>query len=492
MDGRHEWRPGRLAGAVWLVAAGFVALELAVSARYGFHRDELYFVIAGRHPAMGYVDQPPFAPLLTRVATLALGTGPSAIRVFPAVAGAAVVVTAGYTASLLGGLRRAQVLAALAMACAPVTLAASHLANTTVYDLLAWSLAVACSVAAVHCGRPRAWLGAGIAIGLGLENKDLILLLVASLAIGVLAAGRASAFADGWLWAGAVIALALWAPNLIWQATHHWPEHAMSVALHREHSTGSDYLTVVPAQLVYLGPAAVPLAVIGIRRLIRDRALHFLAIALGLVVAFVLVYIPGRPYYTDGMLALAFAAGSVAIEQRPAPNRMRPWLLAPPIGLLVGLVLILPVLPQAALAHIKGIHKLNYDLTETIGWPQLTQTVIRIYDQLPARQRTGTAIYTANYGEASALILYGSRQLPPVLSAHNNYWLWGPGHAPDKTVIVIGSADPLRANFASCRLVGVIHSPHDVDNDENGVTISICTTPAGPWQQFWPTLKHYD
>ena len=166
--------------------------------------------------------------------------------------------------------------------------------------------------------------------------------------------------------------------------------------------------------------------------------------------------------------------------------------MAPPIGLLLGLVLILPVLPQAALAHIKGIHKLNYDLTETIGWPQLAQAVIGVYDQLPPTERTGASIYTGNYGEASALIVYGGRQLPPVLSAHNTYWLWGPGRAPDETVIVIGSTYPILDHFADCRQVSTFHSPHNVDNDENGVAISICTGPKGPWALFWPSLKHYD
>ena len=52
---------------VWVIAAVFVAVELAVSGRYGFLQDELYFIEAGRHLAFGYVDQPPLAPLLTRV-----------------------------------------------------------------------------------------------------------------------------------------------------------------------------------------------------------------------------------------------------------------------------------------------------------------------------------------------------------------------------------------------------------------------------------------
>ena len=49
----------------WLIAAVFVAVELAVSGRYGFMQDELYFIEAGRHLAFGYVDQPPLMPLLT-------------------------------------------------------------------------------------------------------------------------------------------------------------------------------------------------------------------------------------------------------------------------------------------------------------------------------------------------------------------------------------------------------------------------------------------
>jgi hypothetical protein len=478
---------------VWLVAAGFVAVELAVSARYGFHRDELYFVVAGRHPALGYVDQPPLAPMLTRLSTFFLGTSPTAIRTIPALAGGAVVVTAGVTARLLGGGRSAQLLAALAMACAPVTLAAAHLANTTVYDLLAWSIAIAFTIAAVEHGKSRAWIGTGLAVGLGLENKDLLLLLVVALTAGLVVTGRGRVLADRWLWIAAVIAMGLWAPNLIWQATHHWPERAMSAALHQEHTAGSDYVTVVPAQFVYLGLAAAPLAVIGIGRLLRDQAHRYLIVAFGIVVVFVVTYIPGRPYYTDGLLGVVFAAGAVDVEGKARRGvSLRRWMLAPPLGLLATVVLILPVLPQAALVHIKGIHKLNYDLTETIGWPQLTDAVVQVYDHLPAAQKPDASIYTANYGEAGALIVYGDRRLPPVLSGHNTFWLWGPGHAPDATVITVGAADELGPHFTTCRQALTFQSPHRVDNDENGVPISVCTGPSGPWSQFWAGLKHYN
>jgi hypothetical protein len=479
---------------VWYAAAVFVVVELAVSARYGFHRDELYFVVAGRHLAAGYVDQPPLAPLLTRVATALFGTSPSAVRLFPALAGGAVVLVTGATARVLGARGTAQTLAAAAMGCAPVTLAAAHLTNTTVYDLLAWASAVYFALLATRGGRPKAWLGAGVAIGLGLENKDLLLLLVVALAAGLAVAGPRRVLGDRWLWAGAGIALLLWLPNLYWQATHSWPELAMSRALRKQHSTGSDYASVLPAQFVYLGVVAVPLAVLGSRRLVRERPLRFLAVAALLVLAFVVVDIPGRPYYTDGLLPLVFAAGAVAVQERASSDlAVRRWLFAPVIGAVLSVVLVLPVLPETALSHVGGIHKLNYDLTETMGWPELAHQVAVVFARLPPGQRRQAAIFTANYGEASALVLYGRRYgLPPVISGHNTYWLWGPGRAPDGAVIGVGSTADLRPHFGSCRTDALVRSPHNVVNDEKGVSIATCTHPVAPWPAFWARLKHYD
>ena len=86
-------RSDRVPVLVWVIAAVFVAVELAVSGRYGFQQDELYFIVAGHHLALGYVDQPPLAPLLTRITDI-LGVSPTAIRIIPALAGGAVVIMA--------------------------------------------------------------------------------------------------------------------------------------------------------------------------------------------------------------------------------------------------------------------------------------------------------------------------------------------------------------------------------------------------------------
>ena len=139
------------------------------------------------------------------------------------------------------------------------------------------------------------------------------------------------------------------------------------------------------------------------------------------------------------------------------------------------------------------MHKLNYDQGETIGWPQLTATVSRVYHSLPAAAWPVTSIFTANYGEAGALALYGpAAGLPPPLSSHNTYWLWGPARQPDQTVIAVGTGQALLRYFHSCTPAATFHSPHNVNNDENGVVISTCSGPRAPWPVLWPQLRHYD
>jgi hypothetical protein len=475
------------------VAVVLVAVELAVSARYGFHRDELYFIAAGHHPAFGYVDQPPFAPLLTRLDTALFGTSPTAVRVVPALAGGAVVVGAGLTVRVLGGGRYAQLLAAIAMACTPIVLGSAHLAGTTVFDLVAWTFTIWFVLLAVVRRRPRCWLAAGAVAGIGLENKDLVLLLGVALVVGLLATSSRVVLTSRWPWLGALVALVLWAPNLVWELVHHSPGLAMARSLRIEHSGSGDYVGFVPAQVILVGILAFPVVVFGVRFLARHRELHFVLVTTALVVAYVFAVIPGRPYYTAGMLPVLFAAGGCHLEHRSVSRvRRRLWCAAPVVGAVLTVAFFLPVLPLSTFARLTFLHTTSYDLGETVGWPQLAGQVGAVYDRLPASDRSQASIFTANYGEAGALTVYGKRyDLPAPLSGQNSYWLWGPGTAPDRVVVAVGSVQQLRPYFAGCRYDSTVHSPDGVDNDENGTGIWTCTGPHGPWSSFWSGLRRY-
>jgi len=236
---------------------------------------------------------------------------------------------------------------------------------------------------------------------------------------------------------------------------------------------------------------SVPIMIAGVLHLARAPELRFLVVAFALVLAFVFIDIPGRAYYPAGFYPLIFAAGAVSIEAR-ARARRRVYLLAPVIGALASLVLVLPLLPLATMAKLRFLHKLAYDQGETVGWPQLTRTVAEVYRALPPAQRRGTSIFTGNYGEAGAIAFYGpAYDLPQPLSGHNSYSVWGPGRQSDTTVIAFDAIGQLSRHFKRCRYDTTFHSPFNVNNDENGSQIWTCTDPSGPWSSFWPALQNY-
>ena len=491
-------RDDRVPRIVWLIAAVFSALELAVSGLYGFQQDELYFLVASHHLAFGYVDQPPLAVLLARTTDI-FGTNPTAIRILPALAGGAIVVIAARLAALYGAGRVGRILAALGTACAPVLMGALHTGNTTPYDLLAWAVVLLCVSTALLRDRPRWWLGAGAAAGVGLQDEYLITTLLGALVIGLLVTSAyRRVFATPWPWLGGLIALAIWAPNLIWQFANGWPQATMASALHQQNTSTADYLAGLPEQLLYTGVLGVPLVIAGFVRLYRDRQLRFLAVAATLVVLYVLAWVPGKIYYSDGMLPVLIAAGSVSAEGWLARDRgdrrlrSRHGLVAAGV-VLTGLVVVPQALPAVPIA---AVHTLPPDknVNDSIGWQQLVAEVAAQDAALTKEGHAPTSVYTGAYAEAGALLLYGGPDhLPPIVSAHNSFYTWGPpAGASDQTVIVVDALGQLAPYFESCRQLAVFNPPDQVQSDWNNTPIGVCTGPTASWQTLWPHLKHYD
>src|SRR5437764_10811392 len=87
--------------AVFSIAA--LLVHLLTNGRYGYFRDELYYIACGRHLDLGYVDQPPLSILLLRLSEFLLGQSLFAIRLLPALAGAATVALSGLISRELAG-----------------------------------------------------------------------------------------------------------------------------------------------------------------------------------------------------------------------------------------------------------------------------------------------------------------------------------------------------------------------------------------------------
>jgi 4-amino-4-deoxy-L-arabinose transferase-like glycosyltransferase len=306
-------RPPLARGPVLAPAAAALGLLLAVSGRYGYDRDELYFLQAGRHLAWGYPDQPPAVPLLARGMSLIAAGSVVVLRVPSLLAAAGIVVLTGVIARELGGGRAEQGLAASCAAVSAVLLATCHLLSTSAFDLLAWTALCALLVRPLLGGDPRLWVAAGGVAGVGLLANPLVATLGIGVLAGVVLAGPREVLRDRWLWAGAVLAGLIASPYLAWQAGHSWPQLAMSRAIAAGSSgTSTPRALFLPFQLVLVSPVLVPVWVAGLRRLFRDPALRRLR-CLGWaypVLAALFVITGGKPYYLAGLYPLLLAAGA--------------------------------------------------------------------------------------------------------------------------------------------------------------------------------------
>lgn len=189
--------------SVLLIGGAVTALLVAFASGYGYHRDELYFLAAGRRLDWAYVDQGPLTPLIARAMSELSGGSLTVLRLPSAVAAGATVVLTGLLARELGGSRQGQAVAAACAGVGVIVLFNGHLLSTSTFDLLAWAAVTWLAVRAVRTGDGRLWPTAGLVLGIGLLNKPLPAFLAAGLLAGVLPAGPRRLLRDRHVWRGA-------------------------------------------------------------------------------------------------------------------------------------------------------------------------------------------------------------------------------------------------------------------------------------------------
>jgi 4-amino-4-deoxy-L-arabinose transferase-like glycosyltransferase len=479
---------------VVLLAAGVTALLVAFASGYGYHRDELYFVAAGRHLDWAYADQGPFTPLVARAMSEIAPNSLTVLRLPSALAAGAVVLLTGLLARELGASRRAQLLAAACSAVAVIVLFTGHLLSTSTFDLLAWTAVTWLVVRAVLTGDDRLWPVAGVVLGLGLLNKPLPAFLALGLLAGVAVAGPRRLLRNPYVWSGAAIALALWSPWLVWQADHGWPQIDVSRSIASGESASSEpWWAIIPFQALLVSPILAPVWIAGLWGLFRNPALRdvrFLAWA-WVVLAVVFMATGGKPYYLAGLLPVLLAAGAMAVDgwlERGQPLVRKAALGAALVASgAIGLIISLPVLPAGSAGPVIDV---NEDVGETIGWPDFARTVARVQRGLPNTERA--VILTRNYGEAGAIDRYGSALgLPRAYSGHNAYGYWGPPPDGSAPVIAVGlHPGEVSAHLHGCRVAARIDNRAGIENDEQGNPVLVCRGPRRRWSREWPALRH--
>ena len=474
--------------ALLLLAGAKVGVTMAVADRYGWHRDELYYLASSRHLALGYVDYPPVTPLLARIDQAIVPGSLPGLRLLTILAGAAVIVIAALIARELGGNPFAQALAGLAVLISPMFVGANILFQTVSFDQLVWAVACLLFVRLLRGADRREWLLLGVVFGIGLETKYTVVGLGVAILVGLLATAERRRLATPWPWIGFGIAILLLLPNIAWQVGHQWDSVAYTLQ-HRGATDGPVAYWV--QQLLLAGPQLLPIVAMGVVWLWRNT--RFRAAAVTIIAVELLFFLAGgKAYYPAPIYPLAYAAGSIWLVEAVR----RRWLRRVAVAVAVAITLVLlpiglPVLPAQAMAD-SGIWKARKDFADMYGWPDLVQQVTSVYQQLPSVDRGSVMILASNYGEAGALDLFGHR-LPPVVSPHLTYYYWAPARMAPSTIIVIGyQKDYLSTLFGDIQQVATITNSYGLRNEEFGKPIWVCRNLLVRLDQAWPRLKALD
>ncbi len=485
-----------------LLALARLLVHTLTNGQYGFHRDELATLDDARYLAWGYVAYPPVTPFIARVARELFGASQVGVRFFSALAQSIAMLLAGLMAHELGGSRRAQVVTALAVAIAPLSLIQGALFQYVSFDYMWWVVVAYLTIRLLKSEDPRWWLGIGAVIGLGMLTKYTMAFLVVGIVAGVALTQARRYLASPWLWVGVALALLIVLPNLIWQAQHNFIALEYLSTIHaRDIQIGRTQGYLIEQLIVCANLFSIPFWVAGLYFYFfapagaRYRMLGWMY----LIPFVVLLVLQGRSYYLAGAYPMLIAAGVVAWERWLArlPARIArlavgaTWGALALGGVLFGLVM-LPIAPiNSGLWRLASQAHDNF--VDEIGWSELVETVAGIYAGLPAEERAETGILAGNYGEAGAINLYGpAYALPEAISGVNSYWLRGYGSAPPTTLIVLGySRDAAQRFFETCDRAGQITNRYGVENEEYQRDIFVCRRPRQPWPALWESLKRF-
>jgi Dolichyl-phosphate-mannose-protein mannosyltransferase len=492
------------------VACCKIIIQFAGINHYGFFRDELYYMACGEHLAWGYVDQPPLIAFIAWLARHTFGTSLFATRLFAVLAGAAVVYATGRVAAELGGGLFAQFLAALAILLAPAFLAFDNFLSMNAFEPLFWVLCAWIAIRIVKGASPRLWLLFGAIAGLGLQNKHSMLVFGFALVAGLLLTGQAHLFRSKWIWIGGAVALAIFLPNLVWEARHGWPQIEVVRNAQQFKNEAITPLQFMFEQILFLQPLALPLWLAGLLWYFASREgkrFRFLGWAYLLVLA-IFIGLGGKSYYALPVYPILMSAGGVALEKFFAAPKRR-WLAVafPVLLVVVGLITLpfgVPFLPvdtflrYSSLLPYANSVKTEHDATTALpqlytdmfGWENMAAQIARVYHDLPPSEQADCAILAGNYGEAGAIDHYGpSFGLPKAISGHNSYYFWGPRAYTGSCVILFGErADELKDLFGDTQLVATISDPNAAIAERN-VHVYICRKPAAPLAELWPHFK---
>ena len=481
-----------------LLATGRFLFHLLTNGQYGFHQDALAFLANGQTLAWGYVEYPPLTPALGRLGLELFGLSLVGIKGLAALAQCIAMVVTSLMARALGGGRRAQLLAAVAAGIGLMSLIMSTLFQYITFEYLWLVLLFYCLLRLLKSDDSRWWLGVGLFLGLAVMTKYTAAFYAVALVGTVLGSRLRRQLTSRWLWLGALLALIVILPNLLWQLQHDFVSLEFLTAISsRDRLLGRADGFFSQQLYVNVNPLMLPLVGLGGYYLYAKRDGRFRPVLLFFSLTLLLFAAArGRFYYTAALYPMLIAAGAVQLEShwQAAPafrQRLLRWAVPVclAIGGALGAALMLPLAPVNS--SLWGITSQVHDnFLDEIGWEELAATTATSY-QTQHAVYPNLAIMAAHYGAAAAIQLYSPRyNLPPVLSPVNSFWYRGLEQPPPAAVLTLGFArEELAPLFISCQQVGMVSNAYGITRIRP--EIYLCAEPQQPWTKLWASLMRY-
>lgn len=499
--------------AIYAALAGLkMWLHLATTRHDAMFRDEFYYLACASRLDWGYVDQPPFSIALLALWRAVFGDSLVAVRMPAILATGVMVVLLGLITRRMGGNRFAQGFSMFCFLICPMFLGIHSFFSMNVFDHLFWLLAVYVFVLLIQTGNGKLWLAFGLVCGLGLENKLSMLFFGVGVVAALAFTPQRKWFLSPWLYAGGLVALLLFLPNLIWQSNHGFAtlEFMSNAALYK-----NSYMppwSFLLALVLEYHPLLVPLWVMGAAYpFVKPEAAAWRPVAIiFLAVLTVFTFSSGKTYYMAPAFMLVIPLAAMWIEQLTEGTKTwRPGIsyVLFTAGLITGPIALSFLPPQDYAAYSAAIglgpgpaekgHSgpLPQHIADRLGWKDRAELVKKAYDSLSPEDQAKCVVYGPDYGEAAAIEYYAEELgLPGSVSGHNNFWLWGPGDATGEVVIVIAEPDsgvlPL---FDSVQDMGVVETKEAKFQLQSWQDkhVYIARGLKTPIAELWPELRHY-
>jgi hypothetical protein len=462
----------------------FVAMKLVlqfvlINPVYELHRDEFLYLNQADHLAFGYICVPPFTALISKIIYM-LGGSIFWIRFFPAFFGALTIVFTWLIAESVGGSIFSRILAASAIVFSAL-IRINILYQPNSFDILTWTIIFYLLIKFIQSEKNRWLIYLSVIIAAGFYNKYNLIFLIAGLLIGLSLTYQRKIFTNPSFWKALIISVILLSPNIVWQVINHFPVFQHMKVLKANQLDNNTSIGFLRGQIMFFF-GALPLTLGALVAFIYFKAFRpFRFIGITFVAVLTLfAFMKAKDYYSVGIYPVMIAYGSVYIDSILS-KRWRvvvlPFLICFNISIfLMTLRIVYPIytpdeIRQNASAFEKSgmlrwedgkNHNLPQDFADMLGWREMADKSLAIYNMIPVSERENTLVICYNYGEAGALNYFNRTKMPEAYAYNTDYIYWMPRLKKIKNILLVGKnpGEKVTGQFKECKLMGKVENSY--------------------------------